>query len=85
MSISNIQMIDAVVKNVFNNFIDIISNKFEIDKDKLIEALNSPPKTDENEKRCYYVATTGKNMGKVCGRKCKGDFCYSHQPEVLQK
>lgn len=78
-------MIDMVVKNVFNSFIDIISTKFEIEKDKLIEILNSPPKSEENEKRCHYVATTGKNMGKICGRKCKGDFCYSHQPEVLEK
>ena len=82
---TNIQVIDAVVRNVFNNFIDVISDKFNLEKDKLIELLNSPPKADENQKCCPYVATTGKNIGKICGRKCKKDFCYSHLPEVLEK
>lgn len=85
MSIATIQVIDLSIKNLFNNFIDIISAKFEIEKEKLIEVLNLPPKVDENQKFCTYVATTGKNIGKVCGRKCKKEFCYSHQPEVLEK
>ena len=85
-STSVMQALELSVKTCFDQFIDKVSKEFDIEKEKLVELLNTPNiSCDPNEKFCPYVANTGKNIGKICNKKCKNDFCYSHQPDVLEK
>jgi hypothetical protein len=89
-SINIIKTIDIAIRSSFNQFIDIVSNEFGIDKTKLIDLLNkqnniNTDNSDNNTHKCPYVPSVGKNKGIPCGKKCKKEFCYSHLPENIEK
>ncbi len=89
-SVNIIKTIDITVRSCFNQFIDIVSEEFNIDKTKLIDLLNKQVNTpinnsDNNTHKCPYIPSVGKNKGVPCGKKCKKEFCYSHLPENMEK
>ena len=37
------------------------------------------------DNKCPFVPTTGSNIGKVCGKSCKGEMCYEHLRTIKRK
>ncbi len=34
---------------------------------------------------CQFVTTQGEKRNQVCGRRCRGKFCYRHKEETMKK
>jgi single-stranded DNA-specific DHH superfamily exonuclease len=88
LNVSMNQVLEPLVKTIVNLCITKLAEKFNLDEKELIEEWNLPPEPKESDKNlntCPYIPENGKNKGKACGKKCKGQFCPPHNPETIEK
>jgi hypothetical protein len=69
---------------LLNKIINEISKKYNIDNNELKNLIYNDKSCDNNQIKCIYKLTRGKNKGKTCNKKISnGNFCIKHSNNLL--
>ncbi len=50
-----------------------------------VKFVNWPPSLMMLPDKCSYIFISGKRKGQVCGKKCNGKYCLSHEKIMLRR
>jgi hypothetical protein len=85
------KVIESSIKQTIEQYVDKIVEKYELDKNDLLQLWNSDFKRESKKtvdksdnhpnNGCIYKSSKGKNAGKLCGVKSKdgGKYCSVHK------